>query len=72
MKSNKKKYKIYGLEIYCSSKSESIVGTWLNLEGYKFSHDKKYPYENIDKDYRYDFMILNKSDKKVHKIEKIY
>lgn len=63
MKQNNKKYKIYGTDIYCSSKSEARVGEWLKMEGYSFLHDRKYPYEDINKNYRYDFMILNKSDK---------
>lgn len=55
--SNKKRYPILGTDILCSSKSEAIVGMGLLQFGYKFIHDKKYPYE--DTSLQFDFMILN-------------
>lgn len=55
--SNKKRYPIHGTDLLCSSKSEANVGNGLVVYGYKFIHDKKYPYEETN--LQFDFMILN-------------
>ncbi len=60
MKNSKKIHPIYGTDILCASKSEQGVGNGLVHYGYRFIHDKKYPYDNVD--LRFDFMLLNSKE----------
>lgn len=62
MMTSKKKYALGKTGIKVASKSEVIVGQTLLIDGYRFVYDKKYPYEDIDQQFRFDFMILNASD----------
>ena len=62
MMSAKKKYTLGKTGIKVASKSEVIVGQTLIIDGYKFIYDKKYPYDDIDQQFRFDYMILNASD----------
>ena len=60
--SSKKRFEVEEAGIKVSSKSEVIVAQKLYYNGYRFSYDKKYPYKDLDQQFRYDFMILNASD----------